>query len=287
MCCAADTAEGGSACFARSRAPTLPAAPKTLAIYLAAGARRGLKVATLSQAIAAIASQHEEAGFDGPHGARLVKRVWKGIRRTCGTAPRQVAPTTVEVLRALSAALPDSRIGVRDRALLVVGFGAARRRSELVALDLDDVCFKPNGLIVRVRRSKTDQDGEGNDVGLRAGDNPLTCPVRTLRAWLQAGPITEGALFRNINRHGHLGARLTPAAVDRIIKRAAVVAGIDPTEYAGHSLRAGLATVAGAAGKSDRRIAQQGGWGSREMVDRYVRLATLLDDDNPTANIGL
>lgn len=115
----------------------------------------------------------------------------------------------------------------------------------------------------------------------------MTCPERTLRAWLEAAAITEGALFRTINRHGQLGARLAPAAVAQIIKRSASAAGLDAGEYAGHSLRAGLATSAAAARKSDRRIMSQGRWGSRALVDRYVREARLLDDDNPTANIGL
>lgn len=111
--------------------------------------------------------------------------------------------------------------------------------------------------------------------------------MRTLAAWLEAASLTEGALFVAVNRHGRIGERLAPAAVAKIVKRSAEAAGLDATRYAGHSLRAGLATSAAAAGKSDRAIMRQGRWSSREMVDRYVREATLLDDDNPTAGIGL
>ena len=115
---------------------------------------------------------------------------------------------------------------------------------------------------------------------------PATYPVRALRAWLDAAQITEGPVFRAVTRHGHVGARLQARDVARIIKRAANTAGLDPSEYSGHSLRAGLATTAARAGKADRTIMRQGRWASRSMVDRYVREATLFED-NAAAGIGL
>lgn len=158
----------------------LPALPVTLALYLTEGADRGLAVATLGQAIAAIGARHADKGFDPPSAGRAFAKVWKGIRRKRGTAQRRVSPATIDVLRALVAALPESPIGLRDRALLVLGVAGAFRRSELVALDIADVTFHDRGMHVLLRSSKTDQEGRGLLKGVRHGLSPATCPVRTL-----------------------------------------------------------------------------------------------------------
>jgi site-specific recombinase XerD len=124
-----------------------------------------------------------------------------------------------------------------------LGFAGAFRRAELVALDLDDVVCTHDGLVVTLRRSKTDQEGEGRKVGIPYGSNPTTCPVRALRAWLEAATIADGSLFRGVDRHGRLlPGRLSDRAVARVVQRAAAAAGLDPAKYAGHSLRTGLAT---------------------------------------------
>ena len=266
----------------------LPAAPGTLALYLTAWASDGGSVASLAQALAAIGEAHSVAGHPSPRNAPEVREVWKGIRRRLGTAPRRrVAPVVVDELRQLVGVLADTRIGRRDRALLTIGFAAALRRSELVALDVADLRFTLDGLEVMVRKSKTDQEGEGADVGVPFGSDPATCPVRSLRAWLEDAMIEGDAVFRSVNRHGRVGSRLSARAVARIVQRTALAAGLDPALYAGHSLRAGLATSAAKAGKRDRAIMKQGRWKSRAMVDRYVRDATLIDDDNAAAGIGL
>ena len=144
---------------------------------------------------------------------------------------------------------------MRDRALLLVGFAGAFRRSELVSLDVADVMFASDGLVVQLRRSKTDQEGEGRKVGLPFGSNPLTCPVRSLRAWLGVAAIARGPIFRAVDRHGNVAdAWLTDQSVALVVKRCAKAAGLDWERYAGHSLRSGLATAAAMADVSERAI---------------------------------
>ena len=144
-------------------------------------------------------------------------------------------------------------IGVRDRALILLGFAGAFRRSELVALDIEDCAFGKDGLTVTLRRSKTDQDAAGRKIGIPYGSNPETCPVRTIQAWIEWAAITSGALFRSLNRHGQVQpARLSSVDVARVVKKLAERAGLDPAKYAGHSLRAGHATAAAASGASER-----------------------------------
>jgi integrase len=257
----------------------LPADNTGVAVYLAHLAKEGKRVATIHVALVAIGEAHRRAGFDPPHRSAVVRETMKGIRRTVGTAPRRVAPALADNIRAMLSELPDSPIGLRDRALLSIGFAGAFRRSELVALDVKHLEFSTEGLRIDVARSKTDQEGKGTKIGIPYGRNPLTCPVTALRDWLRAARITSGPVFRSVNRHGHIGGRLTGAAVARIVKRSAESAGLDPTQYSGHSLRSGLATSAAHAGANDRSIMKQGRWSSRTMVDRYVRDATLFRDN--------
>jgi integrase len=170
-------------------------------------------------------------------------------------------------------------VGLRDRALLLVGFAGAFRRSELVALDVSDVEVGEDGLTVTLRRSKTDQEGAGRKVGIPRGSTPETCPVRALRAWLETAAITESALFRSVNRHGRVGSRLSDKHVAIAVKEAAAPVGLDVKSFAGHSLRAGLVTSAAIQGRSDRSIMNQTGHRSVAMVQRYVRDASLFRDN--------
>lgn len=249
----------------------LPAAPGTVAMYLGAGANTGLSVATLAQALAAISEAHRVAGHDSPRTTPVVRETWKGIRRAVTTAQRRVDPLMPSDLRCLVEATPGTTAGTRDRALLLVGFAGAFRRGELVALEVADLSFSRRGLAVRISRSKTDQVGAGESIGIPCGVIPSTCPVAALRMWLEAGEVSDGAVFRAVDRHGNVGGALAGRDIARIIKRSARAAGLDPSRYSGHSLRAGLATTAARAGKSDRAIMRQGRWSSRTMVDRYVR----------------
>lgn len=260
---------------------SLPADPATLALFLTHRAQQGRKVATLGLALSAIRAAHRDAAFADPAANPAVRKVWEGIRRKHGTAQRRATPLTADDVRAVVASLPAGPLrSLRDRALLLVGFAGALRRSELVALDVSDVAFDlARGLVVRVRRSKTDQTGAGADIAIPYGSHAEVCPVRALRAWVDAAPGATGPLFRSINRHGSLGGRLDGRDVSRIVKQAALHAGIEPRQVSGHSLRAGLATTAALAGKSDRAIMKQGRWRSRTMMDRYVRMADAWRDN--------
>jgi integrase len=183
--------------------------------------------------------------------------------------------------------LPDNLLGIRDRALLLIGFAGGFRRSELVALNVEDLEFKREGLVVTIRKSKTDQEGIGRKIGIPYGSNCDTCPVRSLQLWLEEGAITEGSVFRSVNRHGHVQEGcLSDKAVALVVKRCAESAGLDSSKYSGHSLRAGMATSAAMNGASERQIMKQTGHRSEAMVRRYIREGSLFND-NVSGNLGL
>jgi integrase len=206
----------------------LPAKPDTVALYLTALAQEGRKVASITLALAGIAQAHKAAGLDSPRSTAVVREVMAGIRRALGVAQRQAAPVLVADLRAIVQALPDNRLGARDRALLLLGFAGAFRRSELVSLDVDAIAFTADGLEVTLKRSKTDQEGAGRKIGVRFASTPETCPVRSLRAWLDGAGIVSGPVFREVTRHGHVSeARLSDRTVARVVKRSAERAGLD------------------------------------------------------------
>lgn len=262
----------------------LPASEATVGVYLAARART-LSVATLARRLASIAAVHREADAPIPTGGRCAE-VWAGIRRSKGVAQTGVAPVRTQELRALLATCGGDLLGLRDRALLLVGFAGAFRRSELVALDVADIAEDDAGLTVTIRQSKTDQEGAGVTIGLPRGVRPDTCPARALAAWLDAAGIGEGPVFRSVDRHGNVGDRLSGRAVALVVKRHVEAAGIDPERYAGHSLRAGLATSAAQAGVGLQDIAAQTRHKSLEMVRRYIRQAELFTN-NAAGRVGL
>ena len=210
-----------------------------------------------------------------------------GIRRARGTAPTQKAPLRTADIRAMLAQLPDSLLGARDRALLLLGFAGGFRRSELVALDVADLEKATHGVTVTLRRSKTDQAGEARKVGVPRGHHPETCPAGALDGWLQAAEIDDGPVFRGVDRHGNVSPRrLCDRTVARVVKRAVEATGLDPARFAGHSLRAGLATTAAEAGASERSIMEQTGHRSTLMVRRYIREGSLYAD-NAATTLGL
>lgn len=263
----------------------LPAAPETVALYITALAAR-LKTATIMHRLATITEAHKAAGLVPPTKASAVQMVAAGIRRTKGTAQTQKSPILTADLRAMLGILPDNMLGHRDRALLLVGFAGAFRRSELVALNVEDVTLTGEGLVIMIRRSKTDQTGAGHVVGIPHGRGS-TCPVLAVQAWIQGSGIKEGPLFRAVNKGGHVQSdRLNDRTVARVVQRSAEAAGFDAEQFAGHSLRAGLVTQAAINGVSDRTIMKQSRHRSRQMVDRYVRDASLFRD-NAAGAIGL
>lgn len=271
---------------AESGQQSLPASSGTLALYLTARAET-CKASTLQRRLSSISQAHAMAGHESPTKAAAVRMVWAGIRRSLGTAPQQKAAAITTDIRAMCDTLPVGLLGVRDRALLLLGFAGAFRRSELVALDVEDVTFASDGATVTIRRSKTDQEGQGRKIGIPYGSNPATCPVRALLAWLEASGIAAGPLFVGLNRHGQmLPERLSDRGVARVVQRQAEAAGLDAAQYAGHSLRAGLATSAAAGGASERAIMNQTGHRSAAMVRRYIRDASLFRE-NAAAACGL
>jgi integrase len=276
-----------------------------VARYLAAHAAPGpdqLRVVTLQRRLSAIQHVHRHAGLDFDGRQRDLREVWRGIRRTHGVASHGKAPTVTEELRELVATCDPTRlIGLRDRALLLLGFAGCFRRSELVGLDVAHVARHRDGLVVSLAWSKVDQEGEGSEKGIPYGGNPVTCPVRALDDWLAAADIREGPLFRAVSRHGRVGAaRLSDKGVARVVKAAveaardraladgnlALAGTFDPARYAGHSLRAGFITSAAAAGVSTLDIMRHSQHRREETLRKYVRHATVFRQ-NAAAKVGL
>jgi site-specific recombinase XerD len=275
-----------SFCEQREASP-LPASEQTVAAYLAALADGGAKAATIARRLVVISQAHRAADLSSPTTSSLVRRTHAGIRRSIGTAQLGKAPALVDELKLMLKTLPDTRVGLRDRALLLLGFAGAFRRSELVSLDVSDLEFLQAGLIVTLRKSKTDQEGKSRRLGIPYGSSDNTCPVRALRSWLEAARIGQGPVFRSLDRFQRVQPkRLSAERVALIVKRRAKEAGLDPARYAGHSLRAGLATSAAAAGASERVIMSQTGHRSADMVRLYIREGSLFAS-NPAGMLGL
>jgi site-specific recombinase XerD len=186
----------------------LPAQPDTVVLYLSALAEAGAAISTLRRRAVSISQAHRAAGLPLPTQAEAVRRVLGGIARSRGTRPRQVAALRLPALRAMLAATPeDELLAVRDRAILLVGFAGGLRRSELAALDVGDLSFVDEGVDVFIRRSKTDQEGEGRTIGIPNGRNPATCPVLALTRWLGAAELQGGPLWPVIAPNGRPGTR--------------------------------------------------------------------------------
>ena len=224
-----------------------------LAAYLAHLADAGLKASTINRRSCAITYVFRKAGLLPPTGAETIKGLQRGIRRTIGTRVERKAPVTVEVLRAMLKRIPKTPSGLRDRALLLLCFASAQRRSEIVALDVEDLERVPEGILVHIRKSKTDQEGSGHQVAVPRGGKLK--PVQAVEDWLAVSGITAGPLFRPVLRSGRvLETRLGDQSVADIVKRWAEAAGFDPEMFSGHSLRAGLVTSALAAGADPLKI---------------------------------
>lgn len=265
----------------------LPAAPEVVACYLTACAMRGLKVTTIRRHLAAINAEHRAHGLESPTRSTAVTGVMRGMQRTLGAPPVAVDALLTEDIQRMVAVLPDALLGQRDTAILLIGFAGAFRRSELVAMNCDDLHLRPEGYLIRIPRSKTDQHGQGRWVGIPYGDHPDTCPVLALQRWLTASGISDGAVFRGVNRHGQLAsARLSKRAIADIVKRAAEIAGLDPQRYSGHSLRSGHCTSAARAGVPERIIMRQTGHRSERMVRHYVQQSSVFTENSAKA-LGL
>jgi site-specific recombinase XerD len=250
----------------------LPASPDAVCAFLAAQAEAGAKASTLGRRLASIRLAHTAAGLEPPTSSEAVKTTMRGIRRSLGTAPVQKAPATAERVLEMIAHCPDTLQGKRDRALLLLGFASAMRRSELVALQVADLEETEKGLRVHVRRSKTDQERAGAVVAVVRGAK--ACPVGAVRAWLEAAGIAEGPLFRRMEKGGKVMAdALSPHSIGAIVKAYAVRAGYKAEDFAGHSLRAGFLTSAADRGASIFRMMDVSRHRSMDTVRGYERRA--------------
>jgi site-specific recombinase XerD len=264
-----------------------PADPGAVGLYIAALAATH-KVSTITRRLAAIAWEHRNHGKTPPTSMRYaaISQVMRGIRRDKGVRVEAKAALSTDQLRAMVSALPQSPRGLRDRALLLVGFAGGFRRSELAALDFADITEVEDGLKVLIRRSKTDQEGDGRTIGIPFGSDPRSCPIRSFRAWIKISGITDGPIFRHFRNQKMGAGAISAQVVALIVKRAAERAGIDSTNLAGHSLRSGLATTAARNGASERTIMRQTGHRSVQMVRRYIREGELFHD-NCATKLGL
>ena len=271
-------------CAQRS-ATAIPAPAATVAAFLADEADRGFRPVTIARRAAAIAAAHRAQDHPNPCDSGAVAAVMSGIRRQVGTDQlRRAAPLELEPLQLVLAPIDTATLaGLRDRALLLLGFAAALRRSELVALDVEDLEFDTaRGLKLTIRKSKTDQQQAGAQVAVPYARETDRCAVRALSQWLQAAKIHRGPVFRRMRRGDTVGAeRLTDQSVALIIKSRARAAHL-PAELlpklSGHSLRAGYATAAAAAGIEERKIANVTRHKNITVLRRYIRSATAFDD---------
>jgi len=288
-------------CDEQGALPFLPASAAAVSGYLAALAGSGAKVGTMSRRLSAIRFVHQLRDQPDPTRNARVVAVWEGIRRTHGAPPEQSAPLMPPDLFDVVDACPTTKVwrtpnrppepdlaGARDRALLLVGFVAALRRSELAAVTVDQVAEHPNGLVLTIPRSKTNQTGEQAEVVVlpRAG-NPERCPVIAIERWRDLAGVCEGPLLRSVGKSNCAGIRpLNPDSINALVQQAIARAGLDPAPYSAHSLRAGFVTYAHLRGASDRAIAHQTRHRSLATLGGYVRVQQAWTD-NAATSLGL
>jgi integrase len=274
---------------ARHGMTALPANPEVVGAYLAA-AGEGYAMQTLRRRVAAIARASGVTGhpLDTKHPA--IRETLRGIGRTHGSRSRRSAALTTSELKKLSRVCEPSPAGARDRALLLVGFAGALRRSELVALDVERLTWSNDGVKLLLEKSKTDKAGEGAEVMIVFGRHEATCPVRALRQWIDAAAIKAGPVFRKVNKAGRVEARrLSEDAVRQILLRRAALAGVKGTlaePLSPHGLRAGFVTTAYRNGVPDEEIMGHTRHRSLTTMRSYVRRAKL-SLKSPAGKLGL
>jgi integrase len=262
-----------------NRLVALPATPDTVALYITELAdprpgEKARKVATITRRLTGINAAHHLAGFDSPArmSHRAVQGVYQGIRRELGTAQTRKRPLTRERIVKVLGNLEGPIAAARDKALLLIGFAGALRRSELAALRFEDLVWHKRGLTINIPRSKTDQESQGREVEILWGTNDRTCPILALEDWLKVANIENGFVFRSVGQYGSVGKGMHPDSIGRRVKelvRRAKIA--NPKEYGGHSLRAGFVTEASANGATNDQIMKQTGHTNEAMVRRYAR----------------
>ena len=272
-------------CEAEGIVPPFPASPETVAAYVASLAETETACATVDQTMAALAAAHRAEGLTSPTESLLVRKTIKGYRREHGTAQKKKDAATLEVVKMLLAARREEDLpkNVRDAAIIALGFAGAFRRSELSALDMEDLKWTlRNGeeiLLVTVRRSKTDQEGQGLVKAIFPGKEESTSPISLLKRWIELADIQEGPLFREILKGGRItDKRLSPQSMRLVIKRAASAAGL-LLDLSAHSLRSGFVTTAIRQGKTERSIMNQTGHRSSQTLREYFQREDAIEDN--------
>lgn len=261
--------------------PSLPADPDTVAMFVASQADDGLNPSTLNRRLAAIRLVHLGAGHASPHNALKVVEVMRGIRRDWAQPPaKKAAAIDEDVKKMVDAVEPETRKGLRDRALLLFGFAGAFRRSELVALNTWNLEEREEGLKVAIEKSKTDQEAKGQVIAIvRQQDSPY-CPVRALNDWLTVAEIERGALFRRMFRGDKVGqTRLSAQSIALVVKGHASRAGLEWEQYSGHSLRRGFLTSAARNRASIFKMADQSRHKSLDVLRHYVKEEELFENN--------
>jgi len=263
---------------------SLPTEPKIISLYLTYLSTKNIKMSTLKRRLVSISVIHRLKGhyIDTKHPS-IIENIM-GIKRRKGSIQRGKKPILINNLKTIINVIDEYNKEeikrLRDRSIILIGFSGGFRRNEIVSIDYDDLDFVQEGLKMNVRRSKTDQFGEGFVKALPYFDNHLYCPVVSLKDWLNISKIASGPVFRRFNKGSSLSEkRLTDQSVALLIKEYLNLAGIDSKNYSGHSLRSGFATSAAESGAEERNIMAMTGHKSTEMVRRYIKEANLFKNN--------
>jgi site-specific recombinase XerD len=262
----------------------LPSEPKVVSLYLTHLSTKDAKMSTLKRRLVSIGVIHRLKGhyLDTKHPS-IIENIM-GIKRRKGSIQKGKKPILINLLRELIKVIDEQDKEpikkLRDRSIILIGFSGGFRRNEIVSLDYDDLDFVTEGLKINLKRSKTDQYGEGSVKGLPYFDSSKYCPVVTIKNWIETSKIDSGPLFRSFTKGSNLTKnRLTDQSVALIIKNYLQLAGIDSKNYSGHSLRSGFATTAAESGAEERTIMAMTGHKSPEMVRRYIKEANLFKNN--------
>ena len=263
---------------------SLPSEPKIVSLYLTHLSTKDIKMSTLKRRLVSIGIVHKLKGhyLDTKHPS-IIENIM-GIKRRKGSVQEGKKPILINSLKKIINAIDEEKKDeikkIRDRSIILIGFSGGFRRNEIVSLDYDDLDFVPEGLKITLKRSKTDQFGEGTLKGLPYFDSSQYCPVLSLKKWIETSNIKSGPLFRRFSKGSKLtDYRLTDQTVALLIKKYLDLAGIDSKNYSGHSLRSGFATTAAESGAEERSIMAMTGHKSTEMVRRYIKEANLFKNN--------
>ena len=269
---------------ARNGFNSLPSEPKIVSLYLTHLSTKDAKMSTLKRRVVSIGVIHKLKGhyLDTKH-PTIIENIM-GIKRRKGSVQKGKKPILISSLKKLVNVIDQQNRKeikkLRDRSIILIGFSGGFRRNEIVSLDYDDLDFVQEGLKINLKRSKTDQFGEGFTKALPYFDNPQYCPVVSLKKWIDISKITSGAVFRRISKGSKLSEnRLTDQTVALLLKKYLNLIGVDSKNYSGHSLRSGFATSAAESGAEERSIMAMTGHKSTEMVRRYIKEANLFKNN--------